>query len=173
MKTKGFTLVELLVVIAILAILATVSVVGYTSFIERAEESNAATEAHQVESAIESFLMIDGEYVFTENTVVSGNTTTTTKIVAAKQNDGTVVINERVIVDVKDDDSTADVDETSHTDTSTTYNDFITLPTDSDFYELPGKLYSDNGTLLYVYEDAGVAGDYEADKDSAVEVFAN
>lgn len=33
---KGFTLVELLVVIAILAILATVSVVGYTSFIESA-----------------------------------------------------------------------------------------------------------------------------------------
>ena len=33
-KMKGFTLVELLVVIAILAILATVSVVGYTSYIE-------------------------------------------------------------------------------------------------------------------------------------------
>ena len=37
---KGFTLVELLVVIAILAILATVSVVGYTSFITRANLSN-------------------------------------------------------------------------------------------------------------------------------------
>ncbi len=37
---KGFTLVELLVVIAILAILATVSVVGYTSFIARANLSN-------------------------------------------------------------------------------------------------------------------------------------
>ncbi len=37
---KGFTLVELLVVIAILAILATVSVVGYTSFIAKANLSN-------------------------------------------------------------------------------------------------------------------------------------
>ncbi len=36
---KGFTLVELLVVIAILAVLATVSVVGYTSFIEKANMS--------------------------------------------------------------------------------------------------------------------------------------
>ena len=36
---KGFTLVELLVVIAILAILATVAVVGYTSFIDKANES--------------------------------------------------------------------------------------------------------------------------------------
>ena len=47
MKTKGFTLVELLVVIAILAILATVSVVGYTSFIDSAKDSNAETELHQ------------------------------------------------------------------------------------------------------------------------------
>ncbi len=36
---KGFTLVELLVVIAILAILATVSVVGYTNFVEKANRS--------------------------------------------------------------------------------------------------------------------------------------
>ena len=41
---KGFTLVELLVVIAILAILATVSVVGYTSFIAKANLSNDQTQ---------------------------------------------------------------------------------------------------------------------------------
>ena len=62
MKTKGFTLVELLVVIAILAILATVSVVGYTSFIDRAEESNAQTEAHQIETTIESYLIAAQPY---------------------------------------------------------------------------------------------------------------
>lgn len=45
---KGFTLVELLVVIAILAILATVSVVGYTSFINRANNSAAQQELTQV-----------------------------------------------------------------------------------------------------------------------------
>ncbi len=38
-KKKGFTLVELLVVIAILAILATVSVIGYLSFTEKANKS--------------------------------------------------------------------------------------------------------------------------------------
>ncbi len=48
MKTKGFTLVELLVVIAILAILATVSVVGYTSFIQNANNSVALSEVTQV-----------------------------------------------------------------------------------------------------------------------------
>ena len=36
---KGFTLVELLVVIAIVAILATVAIVGYTSFTEKAQQS--------------------------------------------------------------------------------------------------------------------------------------
>ena len=40
LKKKGFTLVELLVVIAIIAILAVVSVVGYTSFIKKANLSN-------------------------------------------------------------------------------------------------------------------------------------
>jgi len=47
-KKKGFTLVELLVVIAILAILATVSVVGYTSFIESATVSNDENIAAQL-----------------------------------------------------------------------------------------------------------------------------
>lgn len=47
-KKRGFTLVELLVVIAILAILATVSVVGYTSFIERATISNDENVASQL-----------------------------------------------------------------------------------------------------------------------------
>lgn len=49
---KGFTLVELLVVIAILAVLATVSVVGYTSFITKANNSNALTELKQAEEVI-------------------------------------------------------------------------------------------------------------------------
>ena len=49
---KGFTLVELLVVIAILAILATVSVVGYTSFIANADNTAAQTEAADVDNAI-------------------------------------------------------------------------------------------------------------------------
>ena len=38
-RSKGFTLVELLVTIAILAVLATVSVVGYISFIEKSAVS--------------------------------------------------------------------------------------------------------------------------------------
>ena len=60
---KGFTLVELLVVIAILAILASVAVVGYTAFIEKAEQSNAETEAHQIQTAADSFHMVGDPFV--------------------------------------------------------------------------------------------------------------
>ena len=66
---KGFTLVELLVVIAILAILATVSVVGYTSFIERADQSNADVEANQIKTIVTSALMGANDcVVLVENT---------------------------------------------------------------------------------------------------------
>ena len=41
---KGFTLVELLVVIAILAILASVAVVGYTAFVDQANNNAALQE---------------------------------------------------------------------------------------------------------------------------------
>lgn len=59
-KTKGFTLVELLVVIAILAILATVSVVGYTSFIDSAKNSVAQQELTQIKDYALGVDMTDG-----------------------------------------------------------------------------------------------------------------
>ena len=70
---KGFTLVELLVVIAILAILASVAVVGYTAFIEKAERSNAQTELHQLETSVEANLMVGEDTVLgtgTDNVTV-------------------------------------------------------------------------------------------------------
>lgn len=51
---KGFTLVELLVVIAILAILATVSIVGYTSFIGKANQSVDEQAVTQMNVALEA-----------------------------------------------------------------------------------------------------------------------
>ena len=70
MKTKGFTLVELLVVIAILAILATVSVVGYTSYINNANKSVAVQELTQIRDAAVAYDLggVDGD----KDGVVSG-----------------------------------------------------------------------------------------------------
>lgn len=102
---KGFTLVELLVVIAILAILATVSVVGYTSFIEKAELSNAQTEAHQIATLIESALMTEDKVIVTKTTSTE-ETSATTYIVATKTN-GTItfanVTNEEDVSGIKTD----------------------------------------------------------------------
>ena len=52
MKTKGFTLVELLVVIAILAILATVSVVGYTQYINNASVAVVREDLSQIRTSL-------------------------------------------------------------------------------------------------------------------------
>ena len=60
-KRKGFTLVELLVVIAILAILAATAVVGYTSFIKKANRSNALSELNQIRNVITTSIIVDGE----------------------------------------------------------------------------------------------------------------
>lgn len=56
-KRKGFTLVELLVVIAILAILASVSVVGYLSFTKKAKVSNGETELTQIREVLRGELL--------------------------------------------------------------------------------------------------------------------
>lgn len=58
---KGFTLVELLVVIAILAILATVAVVGYTSFIEQANQSVDMQIVKQMNIVLEADEITNGK----------------------------------------------------------------------------------------------------------------
>ena len=91
MKTKGFTLVELLVVIAILAILATVSVVGYTSYISSTEEKAALTEANEIKSAIENALVLDKnvELVVGSQTLVFTRTATGITVAAKANTDTT------------------------------------------------------------------------------------
>ena len=54
---KGFTLVELLVVIAILAILASVAVVGYTAFIDKANKAKVDAEVKDINLALTSALI--------------------------------------------------------------------------------------------------------------------
>ena len=51
---KGFTLVELLVVIAIVAILATVAIIGYTSFTKKAQQSVDQQLVNQINTLLEA-----------------------------------------------------------------------------------------------------------------------
>lgn len=60
-KKRGFTLVELLVVIAILAVLATVSIVGYASFSKKAKISNDKSLITQLNLALQADEVLDGK----------------------------------------------------------------------------------------------------------------
>ena len=140
MKTKGFTLVELLVVIAILAILATVSVVGYTSFIDRANQSNSDTEAHQIAQAIESALIIPGEvYEIADDVYASKNADG--KIVLSSDEKGEIALTDAVKAK-------------------------IVLTTSEDFSGLKGYLKVADGKLVYVY-DTDITTDVVAVVDPA------
>lgn len=63
---KGFTLVELIVVMAIIAILSTVAVVSYSAIVKKAEKSKAESELAQIVNvlraeAVETETVIDDE----------------------------------------------------------------------------------------------------------------
>ncbi len=55
-KRKGFTLIELVVVIAILAILLAIAIPAYTGYRERAEEQAQAANVRMLENAAMLYL---------------------------------------------------------------------------------------------------------------------
>ena len=140
-KKKGFTLVELLVVIAIIAILATVSVVGYTAFIGKANDSNAKTEAKQVEQAINATLMTDEEYVIA--TVVTPAVTGENPVdeSSAKY---VVKADGKVYVYVDDAETATLYTENGDLDKAFDAN--------ADFAGLKGEFKVENGVITYTYE---------------------
>jgi len=58
--SKGFTLVELIVVIAIIAILASVAIVGFQSYINRARVSNDVTDARNMTGVLQAYMTLNG-----------------------------------------------------------------------------------------------------------------
>ncbi len=136
---KGFTLVELLVVIAILAILATVSVVGYTSFIERAEESNIATELHQIETTINSYDISNQTYVIGTVTDKTQNPEIVTEYYAEVTDFGVEIY----YWTIEKDDQGKDVDVKKY---------ISTLPTDFVFVDFEEVKTSDDGKANFAFK---------------------
>jgi type IV pilus assembly protein PilE len=61
-KTKGFSLVELMVVIAIIAILASVAMPAYTNYILKSHRSEASAELLSAASAADNFEIRNGVF---------------------------------------------------------------------------------------------------------------
>ena len=61
-KVKGFTLVELLIVIVVIAILAAISIVAYNGIQQRSRDSAAAGSASQLSTKVEAWNSRIGRY---------------------------------------------------------------------------------------------------------------
>ena len=57
---RGFTIVELLIVIVVIAILAAISIVAYNGIQERGRDSNRLSDAKSIEKAIRIYLIKEG-----------------------------------------------------------------------------------------------------------------
>lgn len=64
---KGFTTVELVIVIAVIAILAAVIIPTFVSLISKANDSAALTELRQIQTLIETELADDNSWEFTDD----------------------------------------------------------------------------------------------------------
>lgn len=61
-KTRGFTIVELLIVIVVIGILAAITIVSYNGIQNRAKSSSAALSAANLAKKIEAFNAVTGSY---------------------------------------------------------------------------------------------------------------
>jgi len=61
-KSRGFTIVELLIVIVVIAILAAISIVAYNGIQTRAKTTSSKNAAVQIQKKIEIFNSVTGSY---------------------------------------------------------------------------------------------------------------
>ena len=61
-KSKGFTIVELLIVIVVIAILAAITIVAYNGIQQRAHTSSAKTAASSLRKKIEAYAAFNNAY---------------------------------------------------------------------------------------------------------------
>ena len=80
MRKKGFSLIELLVVVAIIGILAAVGVVSYTGYISSARKSSAENAMMQIALAQTEYYSNIGQYFPTTSTCTEATTLTSGSI---------------------------------------------------------------------------------------------
>lgn len=83
-KQKGFTIVELLIVIVVIAILAAISIVAYTNITARAKTSTAQATAKAVKDTAQNIQGVHGAFPATKANFVNGTVTGSSEDPVAK-----------------------------------------------------------------------------------------
>ena len=73
---RGFTIVELLIVIVVIAILATITIVAYSGITSRTNTTKAQTNASNAQKVAEAFNADNGRYPGTITDFTTGSTST-------------------------------------------------------------------------------------------------
>ncbi|MEI6229052.1 MAG: prepilin-type N-terminal cleavage/methylation domain-containing protein [Candidatus Saccharibacteria bacterium] len=68
MKSKAFTIIELVVVITVIGILATITVVGYGNWRQSVDESVVKSDLQAAAAAMENYRSFNGGYPADDNT---------------------------------------------------------------------------------------------------------
>ncbi len=79
-RLRGFTLVELIVVIAVIGILATITVVGYNRYQANSRDSQRTAKATAITNALEKYYDQNGEYPGCQALVQSPSTVSSTTL---------------------------------------------------------------------------------------------
>lgn len=89
---KGFTLIELMIVVAIIGILAAVAIPAYQDYIARAQVSEAFSMTSGMKTTISEYGQINGAYPGKGTTPTNGDLEVTGEYASAKVGDGDGVI---------------------------------------------------------------------------------
>jgi type IV pilus assembly protein PilA len=60
--SRGFTLIELMIVVAIIGVLASIAIPNYISMQDRAREGRVKANMHTLQTGVEDYAIINGRY---------------------------------------------------------------------------------------------------------------